>query len=513
MEFVTKPSSRLLCAICQDVYQDPLISALCNHSFCTKCITESLRVEPHCPLCRKYVHVSDLHSNLVLKSLTDELPVFCSHRVLGCSEVLRREALAAHVGLCAFRPMRCQNAGRGCSFEGSGVAVAAHKADCVFELMRPILDTFEARFDAMQAVIDAQQIELAKLRKQIANAPIMSASTPSGILDDEEEIILPKTVAFPHGQNIECRRTISDNKTGVTALAYTSSNTLISGAYDGSLKLFNAETGKMSRSFKAHDLSVWAIATDEPRNRFYSAGSDGKIKVWDLEVDDEAESGDVNAGSSTSTSNETRTRTTTASPIITFSDHQRKVYSLQVGQSANRLYSAASDGKIKIWNTETLECHDTIQAHQDCINSIVLLDSDPTKMVSVSSDRTLKLWDLTTTTLLHTFPDIGSEGLDVSYGGGMLYTSTFDASIVAFEMDTYSRVRTMRGHNWEVWQVKYVDGVLFSGSYDHTIKRWDLKTFSEDLTLKGHKGFVHSFRFGTDCLISAGADKTIKIWK
>ncbi|KAJ3021585.1 UNVERIFIED_CONTAM: E3 ubiquitin-protein ligase traf7 [Siphonaria sp. JEL0065] len=488
-DYVTKPTSRLFCAICQDVFHDPLISVVCNHSFCNKCITESLRLEAHCPLCRKYLHASDLHTNLVLKSITDELTVYCPNRFLGCQVSTTREVMDTHSRTCEFNLGKCPNMTFGCSFEGSGVSVQRHVGECVYETLKSYLIVTEERFASLHAVIEAQQSEITKLKKQIASGVVGTQQTALDPLDDEEEIIVPKTKSFPHGQTIECRRTISENKTGVTSLAYTNTNTLISGAYDGCLKLFNAETGKMTRSFSAHDLSVWAIATEEESNRFFSAGSDGKIKVWHL--DNSVDDGDE--------------------CLKTLTEHQRKVYSLQL--SNGRLYSAASDGKIKIWSTENLTCETTIQAHGDCINSIVLLENDPTKMISVSSDRTLKLWDLTTATAIHSFPDIGSEGLDVTSGGGMIFASTFDASIVSFEMDSYSRVRTLRGHNWEVWQVKYVDGVLFSGSFDHTIKRWDLNTFTDDLTLKGHKGYVHSFRFGSDCLISAGADKTIKIWK
>ncbi|KAI8621982.1 WD40-repeat-containing domain protein [Chytriomyces sp. MP71] len=505
MEYVNKPHSRLVCPICQDVFTDPLISVICHHTFCTKCVGESLRVESQCPLCRKYLtsngitacdlllyHISfttvspqtaDLHSNLVLKSMCDELPAFCANKVLGCSTTAPREAIATHQTSCEFRFAKCENAVLGCAFEGSSVAVARHVAsDCIYQTLAPYIQANELRVATLEALVESQASEIAKLKKQIAAGSTVPSSQ---FLEDEEEIILPKTAAFPHGQNIECRRTISDNKTGVTSLAYTSQNTLLSGAYDGSIRLFNVDTGKMTRSItSAHDLSVWAIATEEATGRFFSAG-DGKIKVWELEGEN--------------------------SCLKTLNDNQLKVYSLAI--SNGRLYSASSDGKIKVWSTENLECETTIQAHSDCINSLVLLDNDPTKLASVSSDRTLKLWDLTTGSLIHTFSDLGSEGLDVSSGGGMLYASTFDASIVAFEMDAYSRTRTLRGHNWEVWQVKYCDGVLFSGSFDHTIKRWDLKTFESDLTLKGHKGYVHSFRFGNDCLISAGADKTIKIWK
>jgi WD40 repeat protein len=77
--------------------------------------------------------------------------------------------------------------------------------------------------------------------------------------------------------------------------------------------------------------------------------------------------------------------------------------------------------------------------------------------------------------------------LDIAASSDMLFLSTYDASIHAYSLNNLERLRTMRGHNWEIWQVHYVDGVLFSGSHDHTIKRWDPRTFQDTCTLKGHK--------------------------
>ena len=42
----------LVCTICQDVFQDPVYFPECEHSFCRKCITDSLRVNSSCPMDR-----------------------------------------------------------------------------------------------------------------------------------------------------------------------------------------------------------------------------------------------------------------------------------------------------------------------------------------------------------------------------------------------------------------------------------------------------------------------------
>ena len=43
----------LICGICHDVLQDPVYFRSCEHTFCRKCITQSLRVNPTCPMDRQ----------------------------------------------------------------------------------------------------------------------------------------------------------------------------------------------------------------------------------------------------------------------------------------------------------------------------------------------------------------------------------------------------------------------------------------------------------------------------
>ena len=44
----------LICTICQDVLQDPVYFPKCEHTFCRKCITQSLRVNATCPMDRTH---------------------------------------------------------------------------------------------------------------------------------------------------------------------------------------------------------------------------------------------------------------------------------------------------------------------------------------------------------------------------------------------------------------------------------------------------------------------------
>ncbi|KAJ8376843.1 hypothetical protein SKAU_G00074230 [Synaphobranchus kaupii] len=40
------------CPICREAFTDPTRPSTCSHVFCRSCLTQSLMVRPHCPLCR-----------------------------------------------------------------------------------------------------------------------------------------------------------------------------------------------------------------------------------------------------------------------------------------------------------------------------------------------------------------------------------------------------------------------------------------------------------------------------
>lgn len=124
------------------------------------------------------------------------------------------------------------------------------------------------------------------------------------------------------------------------------------------------------------------------------------------------------------------------------------------------------------------------------------------------------MWDVSTSQCVSTFDAADAEVLDVvaSEDQKLLFASTYDASILVYNLETNSLVTTLHGHNWEVWKLAVCQSRLFSASFDHSIKRWDARMFLCDATLTGHKGFVHALQITPDGLFSGCADRTIKVW-
>ncbi|KAI1312258.1 E3 ubiquitin-protein ligase traf7 [Mortierella claussenii] len=469
-----------------------------------------LEIEPFCPLCRSRIKIEDLHPNLALSGLISELLVYCSNKKYGCPQIVRQDALHGHVLYCSYAPSICPNKTLGCPYKGTMRDAKDHLQNCVYERFKGYIDSTNKRFEKLEALLADQAREIEKLQwiiragkgamhssetgltcKALPTTPVGKDATHSADVSasGSSSSGTKRTIisTFPHDE-ITCHRTIASHPCGVTSVAV-NQDRVFAGAHDGSTKVFDINTGQLLKDLKGHTMSVWGLAVMPSGDRYFSAGSDGAIKVWDWLMEDQD-----------------------SCLVRSIPDHNAKVYGLVVYDG--RLYSASSDKTVKVWDTETLECLATFHGHTGGVNSLAALtEASAPQLVTGSSDKTIKLWDVATGTCLKTVRRGTSEVLDVAVGDGMLFGSTYDAVIHVYDLNETRELGTLSGHNWEVWQLEYGQGHLFSASFDHTIKRWDPRRFQCDLTLKGHKSFVHGMALADHYLVTGCADRTIKIWR
>ncbi|KAI9297238.1 WD40 repeat-like protein [Neoconidiobolus thromboides FSU 785] len=499
LKFVNQPSNSLLCPVCRDICHEPLITHRCHHSYCAKCIYQSINIEPFCPLCRCRLKSEDLHPNLALASLINELLVYCKNQMYGCTQKIRLDGYKAHIKSCLYTPIECPNKIYGCEFHGTLKEKEEHLRNCEIQKMLPFIKVMENRIKGLEEKVLEQNRELEKVKlilsnknqngsvngvsKKIVEINNGASSSKHNMIEDE----LIDQPLFPHN-DIKLEQNITGHTSGVTSLAY-SNGLLFSGSHDGSTKIYDTNNqNQIIWEYNTHSTSVWGLTVFQDEKRFFTASSDKLIKAWDYKEGERS-----------------------YNPSKVLDQHQGKVYSLLC--RFGKLFSGSSDKTVKIWDPRSLNLQATLIGHQDNVNSIVALRNN--KLATGSSDKTIKIWDISTSTCVDTIISNDNEILDVTISDDqeLLFASTYDASILVYSMSDKKLITTLKGHDWEVWQVVYCKGKLFSGSFDHTIKRWEPRMNRCDMTLYGHKGFVHSLVVGDDKLFSGCADRTIKVWK
>ena len=157
-------------------------------------------------------------------------------------------------------------------------------------------------------------------------------------------------------------RALTGHHHSVRAIA-AHADTLVSGSYDCSVRVWKISTGEIVHRLQGHQQKVYSVVLDHKRNRCISGSMDNIVRVWSLE---------------------------TGTPLHVLDGHTSLVGLLDLQQ--DRLVSAAADSTLRIWDPENGQCKSLLTAHT---GAITCFQHDGQKVIS-GSDRTLKMWDVTT---------------------------------------------------------------------------------------------------------------------
>lgn len=162
----------------------------------------------------------------------------------------------------------------------------------------------------------------------------------------------------------------------------------------------------------------------------------------------------------------------------------------------------------------------TVRTFEGHTQGISCVQFDDTRIVSGSSDKTIKVWNIRTNSPWSVQTLVGHSGTVrcLHLEGNRLVSGSTDRTIKVWDLSMQSswssiacRV-TMIGHDDTVRCLQVDDEKVVSGSYDRTLKVWDIRNGQCRLTLRGHLGAVLCLQFDESKIISGSADKSIKIW-
>lgn len=217
--------------------------------------------------------------------------------------------------------------------------------------------------------------------------------------------------------------------------------------------------------------------------------------------------------------------------------HTDAISSLSLSEDKVYLYSASWDKCVKVWRAADSKFLETINAHDDAVNSVVAgFDG---LVFSGSADGTVKIWrrELQGKGTKHFFSqtllkqECAVTALAVDDSGSVLYCGSSDGFVNFWEREKHlAHGGTLRGHKLAVLCLAAVGNLVISGSADTNICVWRRESEGNHVclsVLNGHSGPVKCLAVEENkegggaagesdrswILYSGSLDKSVKIWR
>ncbi|XP_073156401.1 protein JINGUBANG-like [Henckelia pumila] len=275
-------------------------------------------------------------------------------------------------------------------------------------------------------------------------------------------------------------------------------------------------------------------------DRIFSGHQDGKIRVWMVSRKDPSIHKRIG---SLPTLRDTIKSSLNPKNYVEIRRHRNSIWikhvdaisSLSLSEDKSLLYSGSWDKTLKVWRVADSKCLESINAHDDAVNSVV--SGFDGLVFTGSADGTVKVWrremlvkggtkHVLSQTLLK--QDCAVTSLAVDASATVVYSGSSDGLVNFWERGkSLSHGGVLRGHKLAVLCLATAGSLVFSGSADTNICVWRKEGDGHIClaVLSGHSGPVkclaaeeekgeYSSEFDRHYVVYSGSlDKSVKIWR
>jgi WD40 repeat protein len=205
---------------------------------------------------------------------------------------------------------------------------------------------------------------------------------------------------------------------------------------------------------------------------------------------------------------------------VRLNGHGDWVRSLTFNNDGSKLVSTSSDQTVKIWDVAQETCIQTLTGHANRVYAAAI-SPDDRRLATCGADCVIRIWDFVTGECLQMIAGHGDSVWSVGFSDdpGIIISSSRDRTVKLWNLASGECIQTIEGnfkrvsfaHNFASMSMDG-DRIIFTG--DDVIRIFDIKTGNYDYNLAGHTAKILCLALSPDkrLLASSSYDQTIRIW-
>ena len=268
---------------------------------------------------------------------------------------------------------------------------------------------------------------------------------------------------------------------------------IASGSWDHTVRLWDAQKGEHCATFP-HRGTVRALAFGPDSAWLVSAcDADEKLQVWNV------------------VTGRRRTEVQGTGKVV---------LAVAINPDGTRVAAADQNGAVSVSEMATgRNVHSLREDGEWCAKTALAYSPDGWRLTGTGKDlATIAVWDAQTHQQTGRLAGHTRPVYSVAYSpdGHRLVSASSDHTVRVWDMATEKCVAVLEGHTDEVFAAIFdPDGTrLASAGRDRAVWLWDLATGNEVAWLLGHTNYIFSLAFSPDgkSLVSGSGDGTVRVW-
>jgi WD40 repeat protein len=277
----------------------------------------------------------------------------------------------------------------------------------------------------------------------------------------------------------------------VVSAAFNPDQTMVAlAAFDGTVRVWGANTGRTLSRENGHEDSVLSVAFSPDGTRLLSASADKTARLWD------AKSGAM---------------------LATYRGHTDAVNTAAFDPSGTLIITASDDGTARLWDLRSGETRAVLRSRRGEKFAAASFSSDGTHVSTRGEGPNVRLWDVGPARILPAV-HLGTTVTSIrfSHDGGRFVTASMDGTARLWDALSGAELLTVYAHHDPNYSAAFdsQETRILTASEDGFARVFDSKTGAPLVTLRGHEKLVGSALFSPDGtrIVTGSDDGTGRLW-